>query len=152
MTRDNNEGVPPSNLEYKEMGLIELPFADVPEEKIAPEGNYDLRIVNKEQRPSKTSGRPMITCFVRIEGGDYAPMMHWLVLPTKEDWDNDKAKAERMVRGVRRFLEVFGLKWSPKGFDPEDLDGAAGRCLVTIEKDDEGNEHNRLRLPRAKND
>jgi hypothetical protein len=134
------------------MSLIELPFADVPEEKIAPEGNYDLRIVNQEQGASKKSGRPMITCLIRIEGGAYAPMMHWLVLPTAADWDEERMTSERMVRGVRRFLEIFNIKWTPKGFDAEELDGATGRCLVTIEKDDEGNEHNRLRLPRAKND
>lgn len=134
------------------MGKINVPFGDVSEEKVAPEGTYDLRVIRKEWVTSRNSGRPMLSAYIAIESDDgeaYTPFGHWCVLPTDEDWQEDRRKAEMFVRNLRRFLSVFGVEWTPDGFDDEELDGATGRCLVTIEEDDEGVLRNRLRLPRV---
>lgn len=131
------------------MANIKAAFNEAPEEQLAPEANYDLRIVNKEWGTSK-SGRQMLTVLIRAEGGNYAPFYHWLVFPSQEDWQEDSEKAKRMLRGIRRFLAVFNIKETADGFDDDDIDGATGRCILTVERDDTGNEHNRLRLPRLR--
>lgn len=130
------------------MSRIEVPFADVPEETLAPEGNYDLRIVGKESGLTKKGDRSMITCLIRIEGGPYSAMRHWLVFPNEHDEQNTR---DLMVRNIRRFLAIFNVKWDGTSFDDDDLDGATGRCLVSLRKNEEtGTEYNELRLPRVR--
>jgi hypothetical protein len=150
------------------MGFIEAPFGDTPEEVRAPEGMYDLRIFNKEtglkSKPSEHSegGRDMVRCDIAIEdnsGTDYAPMSHWLVFPLGDpragtgDWEqnaNGQVPAKQMIRGIKRFLAVFGIEFGATGFEEEDLDGAVGRCLIRQQTGDDDEIYNRLRLPRLK--
>lgn len=131
------------------MGFIEANLGDAPEEKLPPEGNYDLTIRSHETGTNKDGTRQMVTVYMTIEGDeDYMGVMHWLVFPSKEDWEEDKEKATRMLRSVNRFLALFNVPSGPNGFDDNDLDGSTARALVRPEKGDDGEERPRLIVPR----
>jgi hypothetical protein len=131
------------------MGFIEAAFEDAPAELLAPENNYDLRVVNKEWKTSK-SNRRMLQVLTAVEAPeDYSPINSWLVFPNKEDWDEDPDKAKLMLRNVQAFLQVFGIEMEAKGFNDDELDGATGNCLV-IQEENEGEIYSRIRTPRLK--
>ena len=139
------------------MGFIEGRYGDAPEEDVAPEGEYDLRIFSVEKRRSEgnpSEGKPardMLQVAIAIEAPkDYVPINHFLVFPVEEDWEENGGRvAKMMLRGHRRFCHVFGVEVTDTGFDAEDLEGAMGRCFVTVEEY-KGEDVNRLRLPRVK--
>ena len=143
-----------------ENGYADAPWEDAPEETLPPEGEYDLRIVGKEERPTKGSSEPykpvrrMIVVSMRIEAAeDYQGVQHFLVFPNKDEWDRDDEdaynKAKMMLRNIRRFLRVFGI--NETDFNPDDLDGATGRGTIRHEyNENDGENYPRLRLPRAK--
>lgn len=126
------------------MGFMEAPLADAPEEKLPPEGTYDLRIASKKVGMNKAETRKQISCFIVIEGAeeDYMGINHYLTFPNEDDWREEKDKAKRMLRGVNRFLHMFSVPNTPNGFDPDDLDGATARGRVghRVGKDEDGNE------------
>lgn len=127
------------------MPFISIPLNDVKEPKAAPEGEYDLRIIDAEDTESK-KGNPMTVVKIAIEGQDSYPVRHYITYPTGEDADQDRMKALE----IRRFLDCFGIAFDENGFNTEDLVGATGRSLVIQEEADDGNVYNRLRLPRLK--
>lgn len=134
------------------MPFINVALNDAKEPEAVPEGPYDLRIVSHNNEPSKKSGNPMTTCFIKIEDAAHpnaALVRHWLVPPT-----NDTPADQRQMRtlDIKRFLTAFDVPMEGEGFNSDDLDGAtASQIMLTQEEDDEtGNVYNRLRLPRLK--
>ena len=129
------------------MPFIEAALDEGTEDEVCSEGRYDLIIRSAEQKVSK-AGNQMITCIIDIEGEDYASIFHHLVFPDEATKAEDPNKHKLMLRGINRFLEVFNIDHTEKGFNDEDLQGATGNCLVKIESY-EGNEQAKLSLPRS---
>lgn len=134
------------------MPFISVALNDAKEPEAVPEGPYDLRIVKHSDEPSKKSGNPMTTVYIKIEDAAYpnaSLVRHWLVPPA-----NDTPADQRMMRtlDIKRFLTAFGVPMQGEGFDSDDLDGAtASQIMLTQEEDEEsGNVYNRIRLPRLK--
>lgn len=126
---------------------------DAKESEIAPEGEYDLRIVKVEEKKtgdkSKIPGEPMIQCTIRIEepNSNYSLFNHTLMIVTKKTPDENK---DMYKLNIQRFLETFNIPHEDTGFDTDDLQGAEGRCMVTQKDGDDGVTRNQLRLPRLK--
>lgn len=128
----------------------------LPEEQVAPEGEYDLIIRSVTFGRTKADDRNLITIGMAIEAvDDYQMFSEYLTLPSKEDeGDKDNSPYKMFIRNMKRFLAVFGVDMAdtfPSGeqesFDKEALMGETGHCLVT-QSEYEGRVRNTLRLPR----
>lgn len=127
------------------------------EDKVAPEGKYDVRIQKASYGP--TSGkegkviRNMVTVMLTIDGNEgdgVAPFNEYLVLPN-DHGETDKTKRLFMQR-ITRFLEVFGVPVGSDGFDPETapevFPGLTATCSVEQDEGNDGVIRNRLKLPK----
>jgi hypothetical protein len=129
------------------MPRINLDLDDAKEPEVAPEGEYDLRIVKVEDGQSK-AGNDMTTCTIAFEGHpEWRAIKHWITYPDSDTPPDQKAM--RLV-DIKRFLTCFGVAHDGTGFDSDDLVGQTGFCLVIQEDGDDDNTYNRLRLPRLK--
>ena len=129
------------------MPRINVELKDAQELEVAPEGEYDLRIVKAEDCESK-SGNDMTTVTIAFEGHpEWQAVRHWIMYPNADTPPDQRAM--RLI-DITRFLTCFGVNFDDDGFDSDDLVGQTGRCLVIQEEADDGNTYNRLRLPRLK--
>jgi len=127
------------------MPRINVDLDDAQELEIAPEGEYELRIVKAEDGESK-SGNDMTTVTIAFEGHpEWQPLKHWITYPNAATPPDQRAM--RLI-DIKRFLVCFGISHDDTGFDSDDLVGQTGECLVIQEKADDGNTYNRMRLPR----
>ncbi len=125
---------------------------DAQEPSVAPDGEYDLRIVKCDEKKtgpnSKIPGEPMLAVMIVIEepGAEYLPIWHNLMIPTKNTAEDN---VQRYKLGIQRFLSTFGIAGDADGFDTDDMVGATGRCnVVQTEDERNGEPRNELRLPR----
>lgn len=131
---------------------------DIPEEKHAPEGEYDLRIY-KVTTGESDAGRNTVKCMIEIEGTgseNYQPVTHVLIEPSEADWENDKDMATRFLRNTKRFLTLFGVTYNDDdgSYDTDELENARGRGRLTVEPIEKGPRKgdlvNRLQVPRIR--
>jgi len=124
---------------------------DAQEPTVAPDGEYDLRIVKAEEKKSGTSakipGEPYVSVMIIIEepGVDYQPFWHTLMVPTQK---TDAENVNRYKLNIQRFLACFGISGDADGFDPDDFPGSTGRANLVQGEDQNGETKNELRLPR----
>jgi hypothetical protein len=128
----------------------------VPEEQVAPEGEYDLRIAACDVQRTKADDRDMFAVRVDVEATeDYTPIFVYLVIPNDNDWEDEGGRLANMfVRSLKRFfVGVFGLElealFPNDEPDGEEAVGATGTALVT-QRMYEGNPQNEIRTPRLK--
>lgn len=107
------------------------------EDKVAPNGSYDLRITSSNLKTAK-SERQYIAFSIAIEGSeDYASIFHNLMLPVEAD----EARTRKMfLRDTARFFKVFGIPLDTDITEEKlpDLVGSTGKCLtkqVEVERD-----------------
>lgn len=132
------------------MTLVNLgtDITQLEEEQIAPEQEWDLRIIAAEMRRTKADDRDMIVSTVVIEApDDYQPITTYMVLPNEDDFA-DGRKAKNFLRSLKRYLKVFDIEMTAEGFNVEDMVGSTGSCLVGKDILDDGREVNILKLPR----
>ena len=125
---------------------------DAKEPEVAPDGEYELRIVKCEEKKtgqsSKKPGEPYVSVMIVIEepGAEYLPIWHTLMIPTK---NTDEDNIPRYKLGIQRFLQCFNIPGDADGFDTDDFAGATGKSnVVQTENDQTGEPRNELRLPR----
>lgn len=131
------------------MGFISVALDDVKEPSIVPEGEYDLRIVKKEDKESK-KGNPMTVCYIRIEDAAVANpaiIVHYMTPPTAE---TPPDQVPMRALDIKRFITLFGVGYDERGFDTDDLVGATCRGYVIQEEGDDKVVRNKLRLPKLK--
>lgn len=115
------------------MAFIKAAMSEAKESESVPEGEYDLRVISSEPKRGEDafkSGREGWSLLISIESAEIpnpAPVMHNLMLPVEDDKESTK---NLMLLGIRRFLECFNIPYEDGGFDEDDLEGAAGRCLL----------------------
>lgn len=126
------------------MPFIKESLSDVKEQRAAPEGEYELRILKAKDEPSK-KGTAMITCMIGFADGTDAPPFYEYLM----GWDGDTPDNQIDMRKlhVKRFCATFDV---PEDFDAEDLVGETGTCMVIQEEGQDGVVRNRLKLPRLK--
>lgn len=133
-----------------------MPFVqvalDAQEPEVAPDGEYDLRIVKYEEKKtgprSKIPGEPYVNAMIVIEeaGVEYLPIWHILMTPTK---NTKPENVQRYKLNIQRFLNVFGIAGDADGYNTDDFAGATGRCnVIQSENEETGEPRNELRLPR----
>lgn len=131
------------------MGFIAVQLDNVREPEVVPEGEYDLRIVKKEDTKSK-KGNPMTVCYIRIEDASTpnpAIVTHYLTPPTS---DTPPDQVQMRSLDIKRFVTLFGIGYDERGFDTDDLVGAVARGTLVQEEGDDGVIRNRIKLPRLK--
>lgn len=123
------------------------------EDKIAPEGQYTVRIQKADYKPTKKGDRNMIAVMLTIDGSEgdgVQPFNEFLLIP-KEQGEEPKTKRMFMQR-LTRFLGVFGVPVGSDGFDPKTAStvfpGLTARCGVKQEVGDYDVTRNRLELPK----
>lgn len=131
------------------MGFISVALDDVKEPTVVPEGEYDLRIVKKEDKESK-KGNPMTVCYIRIEDAAVANpaiIVHYMTPPTA---DTPMDQVSMRLLDIKRFLQLFGVGYGDGGFDTDDLVGATGRGYLIQEEGEDRVVRNKLRLPKLR--
>ena len=100
------------------------------EEKVAPNGQYDLRISSANLKTSQKTERQYIAFSIQIEGGDdFASVFQNLMLPMEKD---EPRTRKMFLRDTARFFKVFGIPLDTD-IDEEklpDLVGSTGKCLL----------------------
>lgn len=133
------------------MSFIQAAIGDTRERQAVAEGEYDLRVLNFEEKLSK-KGSPMLVAALAIEGeADAEVIREYFSLPTEDDSDDIRALK---LRNLKRFLAKFNVPWEANGFSTDDVVGQTARCLLAVEADenDPDRTFNRLRLPKFRND
>lgn len=127
---------------------------DAQEPEVAPDAEYDLRIVKCDEKKtgpkSKIPGEPYVSVMIVIEeaGMEYLPIWHTIMIPTAK---TNEENVPRYKLGIQRFLSAFNIPGDADGFDTDDFPGSTGRCaVVQTENDETGEPRNELRLPRLK--
>lgn len=127
------------------------------EDKVVPEGDYELRIAKAAYGPTKKTqsgedveGHNAISLMLVVEGTEgegAAPVNHTLMIPNDAD---DGRKKRMYLRDLKRFLVVFGIPADSVN-DLEntvtDWAGMTGKVHL-IQEEYQGNPQNRVRLPR----
>lgn len=129
------------------MTFVAINLNDVEENAAVEEGEYDVQVSKATLGESK-SGKPMITCNIRIVGQPTAQMVrHFIVLPTP-DLDPEQTRYRKL--DLKRFCNAFGIA-TDGGVNVEDFQGAQATVFLAKRLDDDsGNEYNELRLPRIR--
>ena len=121
------------------------------EDKVAPEGKYDVRIQKADYKQTKKGDRDMIAAMLTIDGAEgdgVSPFNEFLLIPS----EHEEPKTKRLfMQRLTRFLQIFGVPTND-GFDPEQapsvFPGLTAKCDVVQEEGDDGVVRNRLKLPR----
>lgn len=122
------------------------------EDKAAPRGQYDLRVLKSEYVETKKGGDFMLKLMLRVEGegGEgVKPINLFLMDP---EYADDSAKKRGRLRDFKRFATAFGVDYS-QGFDmkeqAEQLTGLTASNITLTEEEFEGSINNRVQLPRV---
>ena len=129
------------------MAFIEVPVGDAKEPEIVPEAVYELRCEGYTEKRSKEDKRDLLVVTLSIEnppaGVKPEVIFHQMSMPNAED--SEKSRSFQVLL-TRRFLECFKIPYESGGFDPEDIPGSTGKCLV-VQDEYEGRKSNKLELP-----
>jgi hypothetical protein len=140
------------------MPFIQAPIADAKEDELVPEGGYELRIADVQDKDSK-KGDAMLQIMIEVTNPPAqiqapAPIFHYVSLPNEKD---DAKTTQYKLKMIRRLLSVFNVPFEDNGFNSDDLNGATGTCLVIqqeIMRDDKptGEYMHAIRLPKFANE
>ena len=114
----------------------------IQEDKVQPEGTYDL-VIKKASTVTSKKGNPMLQVIIAFDGVENAAnIFHNITLPTPDD-DQKAMEFKKLL--IARFCQLFGIDYK-KGLNLEDFPGATAVCKVS-EKEYEGAISNVLVLP-----
>ena len=126
---------------------------------VAPEGEYEVGVIQAEVVPTKKDNKPMLRLGLKIVGeiaGMDAPakiINEFAVLPHDTD---DEEIAGRRGLAIRRICEALGHNWREAA--PETTEQAAAlmgkstTVTVRLEHDDQYGDQNRIRWPALSGD
>lgn len=120
------------------MGILSgFDFDSIPEVGAAPQGEYEVTIVDAGDYVGKESGKQSIRVVLDIPSEVAADSIyHYLSLPM--EGDEEKTKFRKLKR-IKDFLQAFGLSQEQ---DYEDWKGATAWALVDVEEDNHGEPRN----------
>lgn len=129
------------------MSFIDMNLgSDVQEPKTAPEGWYDLVIINASPHTKEGENRPSSTAvFVKIsDHPEYRPVSVYLGYSKPTDENQTRAFKQLMTK---RFLSMFSIPFEDGGYATEDLLGATAKGYLTLtEANENGDVYNQLRF------
>jgi hypothetical protein len=118
-------------------------FDDDFEDKLVPEGEYNLRIVDAKEAVSAASGNPMNSYIIRNddEPDGMAMYYHAVAAPEDHQW------YRLIMQNNARFAQIFDIDLSGQ---VEDHVGATATTGVKIGTNNRNEEINELVLPRSR--
>lgn len=134
------------------MAFVKAAIADAREPELVPEATYKLEILSHKcygadnQQVDDDGDPARIQTVIRIDSDDHPNaelVYHTIWLKGKEEFQ------ATTMRDLRRFLHCFEVPYEEDGFNPEDLDGANGECVVYQREGNDGVLRHALRLPRV---
>lgn len=128
------------------MPFVPIRLDDVQEGSAVADGEYDLQIIKAVLGESK-KGNSMVTVTIRVLDEPTANLVnHWLT-PPAAGLPEDQVRLRKL--DIARFCSAFDIPTEDGGFDTDDFAGKTARVYLKKEvSEDDGNEYNRLRLPR----
>lgn len=130
------------------------------EASAAPEGKYDLRVVDVVEYLSQAGSKSNRAKIEFVGKPEFAKFDHYLPMIDREkDLKKDEERgnepgttAKNKILMVKRMLHAFGVKWDKNGYDPNRLVGKTARLEVQLEIPDDSSPanarpRNSLRLP-----
>lgn len=123
------------------MSFIQVNLGDdVQEASVVDEDTYALTVTHVSDKPSKNTGRAMVTLMhVFEEFPNAAPVNVFLTMPQEGD---EPSTVNMMQLNIKRYLEMAGLEYDPNGFDTDILYGASFTAFVTkdeiMDEDNDG--------------
>ncbi len=109
------------------MSLLQYDFANTPDIKPVPAGEYYVRLVSLDPEAQSKSGLPMCKYQLEIEGEQFASDVFGnIMLPTNMD---SPKEAAMKIKRLEKMLTAFGADIS-QGVDSEVLIG--NRALVRL--------------------
>lgn len=128
------------------MPFVPIRLDDVQEGAAVADGEYDLQIVKAILGESK-KGNSMVTVTLRVLDVPEANLINHWITPPSAGLPEDQVRLRKL--DVKRFCSAFGIPHEDGGFDTDDFPGKTARIYLKKEvSEDDGNEYNRLRLPR----
>lgn len=130
-------------------------MAGIKEPVPAPEGQYEVEVVQAEVVPTKKDQKPMLRLMMKITDevpevdGPTALISEYAVLPHDDD---DKEMFGRRSLTIRRICEALGHNWREAAPETSEqaatMIGKSARVEVRLEHDDQYGDQNRIRWPR----
>ena len=122
------------------------------EDKAAPRGKYDLRVLKSEYKETKAGGDFMLKLMLRVEGEEGAGTKPVNLMLMDPSYGKDGAAQRMRLRDFKRFAVAFGVDIS-NGFDMQEqaseLEGLTASGITLTEEEYEGEINNRVQLPRV---
>ena len=107
---------------------------NVPDPKVLPAAEYEVKILSAKAKTSKSSGKPMVEIALGFPNEMQAKTcFHYISLPADDDKPDIVQKKFRSLRG---FYEAFGVDYS----GPVDLDTLTGETCFAIVTEEEATE------------
>lgn len=141
------------------MTFISVNFDEAVEPQVAPAGRYQLQIteakVTKTGANSKRPDSPQYRVSIGFpENPEFQNFSHFISLPHEDD---DAKSSNFKVLLLKRFLELFQVRYDNNGFDLEglamEMTGATANAEVGVsEPNDNGDTFSTLRVPRLRNE
>lgn len=122
-------------------------FNGVFEPVCVPEGEYQLRIINAEDKVGKTSGNPYMNVALEIISEPKAKnIYHMLFYPAAGD---DEKKRNGKLSSIQNFFKAFSVEITDN-FDVKSMIGNTGWAILKETKDEFGekNEIKKVVVPK----
>lgn len=123
------------------MGILnDINLDNIPEEKVLPDGEYEVQILEAGEYIGTQSGKVSIRVILQVLGeGDVQDIFIYLGVPKSED---DARTVNRKLRRIRDFLSSFGISQSA---DYQEWKGKRAWAFVTVGQDQNGEPRNDIK-------
>lgn len=132
------------------MSFIDLPINDmddIQEDKIVPEGEYNLVISDVKEKADDSGALKNLLVICEIQGmEDVANVLHNISIPMADDPDD---KVKNKLKFIKRFTQLFKINVKGNQLNPQDFPGKTAKAMLTQEEYN-GNISNKIKLPNAK--
>lgn len=132
------------------MSFIDLPINDmddIQEDKIVPEGKYNLVISDVKEKADDSGALKNLLVICEIQGMEnVANVLHNISIPAAGDPDD---KVKNKLKFIKRFTQLFKINVKGNQLNAQDFLGKTANCMLTQESYD-GTISNKIKLPQAK--
>lgn len=125
----------------EENSMLDLSFDNVVEYEARPEGEYEVRIEDIEQKTGDKG--TYIRATLMIVGDDFAKTIsHVMMLPGQAD---DARKRNNRLLAIQRFYAAFGVDYKNGPVNISDLPGLTAWAILGLESSDQYGDQNRVK-------
>lgn len=127
--------------------VLDLDLNGIPEEELAPEGEYQLLAISNEITNNEETGSICVKVVVSLTESETAPDIHHYILISKPA-DGAKDTVSRVTR-LRKFYAGFGIDLASysniqEAVDSGDICDKTARGMIKSESSDDFGDQNRI--------